>query len=373
MHLYKRAVAATAILSVLGLAACGSSGSGSDEPAGPRSTADSGQASAVTPASADIVAAGEKEGSVLVYGNVNPESAAPIVDGFKAAYPKIALRFLDLTDAQIFQRYQTEAATGTRTADIVMTADQAGLQKFAADGNIAEYEDPNVPNLPAFANLAPGIVAASADPLVAVFNKSVLPEDAQPKSLAEFAARGAELKGKIGTTGMENSVIVTATNSYINREGEKGWETLEKIGPNTGVESGTGNLAQKLLQGEYSASYNVSGTIRALIVGDAAKVLNYSYLTDGTPLIPRGMAITAKAPNPNAAKVFENYLLSVRGQEDACKGGFTPYRPGVTCPFGLAAIEEAVGKDNVIVDTWDTEIGEKKPALVKRWNEAFGR
>jgi iron(III) transport system substrate-binding protein len=327
----------------------------------------------VTPLGDDVVAAGEKEGSVLVYGNVNPESAAPIVKGFKAAHPKIKLKFLDLTDAQIFQRYQTESATGTSTADILMTADQAGMQKFAADGNISDFEDPNVPNLPDFANLAPGIVAASTDPLIAVFNKSVLPPEKQPKSLSEFADRADELKGKIGTTGVENSVIVAAINSYIDREGEKGWETLEKIGPGTGVESGTGNLAQKLLQGEYVASFNVSGTLRALIVGDAAKVLNYTYLTDGTPLIPRAMAITAKAPHPNAAKVFQNYLLSVEGQTEACKGGFTPYRAGVECPFGLAAVEEAVGKDNVIVDTWDPELGAKKADLVKRWNEAFGR
>jgi iron(III) transport system substrate-binding protein len=372
MNLVKRVAAVAATVSLVSLAACGGSSEGGAN-AGPRSTVDPGKASAVTPVSEKVVAAGEREGSVLLYSNADEQIMRPLVAAFSKKYPKIKVRTIDLKDAQIVERYKTEVATGTRTADIVMSSDQIGMQDFVKDGNVLDYEDPNVKNLPGYAHLAPGVVALSEDPVVALFNRSLLPESKQPKSMTEFAKLAPSLKGKIGTPDIDNAVGILATSSYLESAGEDGWKNLEAIGPNAGVESGTGNLAQKLLQGAYSAAFFAGGAIRPLITGDVAKVLNYAYLTDGTPLVPRAVAITAKAPHPNAAKVFVNYALSVEGQQKGCKGGFTPYRPGVKCPFGISAIEEAVGKDNVIVQGWDPELKAKSEGIRARWNKAFGR
>lgn len=372
MVVLKRAAVVVAALSLVGLSACGSD-PGSGSAAGPQSTVDPGKASAVTPVSDDIIAAGEAEGSVLVYTNADEQVMRPLVAGFTKKFPKIKIRSLDLSDAQIVERYQTEAATDTRTADLVMSSDQISMQDFVAAGHVLDYEDPNVENLPEYARLAPGVVAISEDPVVALFNKSVLPEDKQPKSMTEFAELAPSLKGKIGTLDINNAVSLLATSSYLESAGDEGWKNLEAIGPNAGVESGTGNLAQKLLQGAYSAAFFAGGALRPLITGDAAKVLNYAYLADGTPLVPRAVAITEKAKNVNAAKVFLNYALSVEGQKEACKGGFTPYRPGVTCPFGISAIEEAVGKENVIIRGWDPDLKSKREGIETRWNQAFGR
>lgn len=372
MVVLKRAAVAVVALSLLGLSACGSDSDG-DTVAGPQSTVDPGEASAVTPVSDDIIAAGQDEGEVLIYTNADEQIMRPLIEGFEKKYPEIKIRSLDLSDAQIVERYQTEAATGTRTADVVMSSDQIGMQNFVAAGHVLDYDDPNVANLPDYALLAPGVVAMSEDPVVALFNKSLLPEDEQPTSMSEFAEMAPSLEGKIGTLDIGNAVSLLATSSYLESAGDEGWENLEAIGPNSGVESGTGNLAQKLLQGAYAAAFFAGGALRPLITGDAAKVLNYTYLTDGTPLVPRAMAITQEATNVNAAKVFVNYALSVEGQIEACKGGFTPYRPGVTCPFGISAIEEAVGEENVIIRGWDPELESKRADIESRWNEAFGR
>jgi iron(III) transport system substrate-binding protein len=356
----------------LGLAACGGSPA-APKAAGPTSTVDTGVASRVTPPDAATIAAAEKEGSVLLYTNADEQLMKPVAAAFKAKYPRIELRSLALDDAQVFQRYATEKATGARTADVVMTSNAVGMLDFVNKGNVANYTDPNVPYLPKYAQLAPGVVAMSEDPVVAVFNSALLPKDKQPKDMTSLAALSASINGKVGTTDIGNAVQFGAMTSYIGKHGESGWQNIEKIGPNAAVESGTGNLMQKLAQGQYQASYFVSGTVRALITGDAAKVLNYTYLTDGTPLIPRAVAVTKGAGSPNAAKVFVNFLLSVEGQEAACKGGFTPYRPGVKCPFGLAAIQEAVGADNMLLGGYPADLAQQQPAIVSRWNKAFHR
>lgn len=372
MRFSQRATATLAALGLVALAACGSS-SEDVTSAGPTSDADSGAASAVTPVSDDVIAAAEEEGSVLMYSNANPEIFAPIAKGFAKKYPNIKIKNLDLDDTQIVERYKSESATGARTADVVMMNNQTVMSRFVESGDVLDYEDPNVANLPDFVKLAPGVVAVSQEPVVAVFNKSVLPEDEQPTSIAEFAEMAPELKGKIGSVDIANAVGYYATASYLKSAGDEGWDNLEKIGASTGIENGAGNVVQKLLQGQYSASFFMVGSLRPLLAGDAAKVLNYRYLTDGTPLLPRAMGITADAQNPNAAKVFLNYILSVEGQTEACKGGFSPYRGGVECPYGLAAIEDLVGEENITIDGWDPSFIADQDEITQRWNEAFRR
>ncbi|WP_214402216.1 ABC transporter substrate-binding protein [Pseudonocardia lacus] len=373
MRFRKRATHVVATAGLIVLTACSPGSSGESAPAGPVSTADSGPASAVTPISDEIIAAAEQEGSVLLYSNANPEVFQPLADGFAAKYPNIEVRNLDLDDTQIVERYKSETATGAPTADLVMGSSQLTLSAFVDDGHILDYQDPNLENLPEAAELAPGMTAISLDPVVGVFNTALLPKDRQPRSVADYVALAATDSGKIGTVAVSNSFAYHVVASYLKHTGEQGWANLEAIGRSAGVENGSANIAQKLLQGQYAASLFQSGAIRPLLVGDAAKVLNYDYVTDGTVLVPRAIGITARAPHPNAAKVFLNYALSVEGQNEACKGGFSPYRAGVTCPYGLTAVEEAVGAENVINDGWDPSFVSDHDAIVTRWNRAFGR
>ncbi|MFI8090794.1 ABC transporter substrate-binding protein [Streptomyces sp. NPDC086080] len=333
-----------------------------------------GEASSVTPLDAATISRAKKQGSVLLYTNADADQMAPIAKAFETKYDGVTLRVLNMNDPQTFQRYATETATGVRTADVVMATDAVHMLNFVSEGNVLDYTDPNLENLPEYAELAPGVVAMSEDPLVAVYNTALLPQDKQPEDLASLAELSKSLKGKVGTTDISNSQSFGAVSSYVTRHGDAGWKTIEALGPNTGVESGNGNLMQKLTQGEYHATYFVAGSVRALIEGqDADKILDYRYLTDGTPLLPRAVAVTEKASSPDAAKLFVNFLLSVEGQEAACEGGFTPYRDGVDCAYGLPAIEAAVGADNILLGGYPKDVVKNKDSIVDRWKQAFGR
>ncbi|GAA0973036.1 ABC transporter substrate-binding protein [Acrocarpospora macrocephala] len=361
-----------ALAATLTLAACGSS-AGDTAATTPTATANVGRASAVTPVDDATLKAARAEGEVLLYTNAEEQQMAPVVKAFEKAYPGITLRSLALGNQEMFQRYETEAASGTSSADVIMSSDAVGWLSFIRNGNIEDYTDPNTPNLPGHAVLGPGVYAMSVDPVIAVFNKALLPEAKQPTTMVELAAMARQLDGKIGTTDISNVIQFGATSAYLGKYGEAGWDTLEKIGAHAAVESSNGPLVTKLAQGQYAAEFFVSGNVRAFITGDVAKVVNYSYLKDGTPLLPRAIGVTAKAGHPNAAKVFVNWLLSVEGQEAACQGGFTPYRDGVTCDFGLPQVKAAVGEDNLIIATFAPKLADERDQIVARFNKAFGR
>ncbi|MFE5138513.1 ABC transporter substrate-binding protein [Streptomyces fagopyri] len=333
-----------------------------------------GKAAPATPLDPKTIARAEDQGSLLLYTNADADQMAPLTKAFEAKYAAIKVRVLNMNDTQTFQRYATETATGVRTADVVMATDAVDMLNFVDKGSVVDYDDPNLAHLPSYAKLAPGVVAMSEDPLVAVYNTALISKDKQPKDLKSLAELSKSIKGKVGTTDISNPQSFGAVSNYTAKHGEAGWKNIEALGPNSGVESGNGNLVQKLAQGQYRATYFVAGSVRALIEGEkAAKILNYTYLTDGTPLLPRAVAVTKKAESPDAGKLFVNFLLSVEGQQAACKGGFTPYRDGVKCAYGLPAIEAVVGKDNMMLGGYPKDIVKNKPSIVERWKKAYDR
>ncbi len=52
------------------------------------------------------------------------------------------------------------------------------------------------------------------------------------------------------------------------------------------------------------------------------KLLGWEYTKDFTPLIPRGIGITAGAASPDSAKLFLDFVFSNQGQQVLCDAGF---------------------------------------------------
>ena len=319
------------------------------------------------------IAASKEEGKLIVYGNPSADQWEPVLAAFHEAYPWIEVETFDLGGAEAFQRYLSEEATGSPTADVIVNTDGAGWLDLVERGKVVDYVDPELADLPDFAVAAPGVFAMSVDPLIAIFNTKAVPEDEQPETLADLAAMSEDLDGKIGTVDVENGQVGLGTYGYT-EERDDAWDVLDEIGPHTKVEDGSGALLSKLQSGEYVGAFMASGSIRALIdTTDTGKVLNYRYLTDATVLPTRGVGITTAAKSPNAAKVFVNFLLSKDGQTAGCAGGFTPYRDDVECDQDLAAIEDIVGDGNALVVGYPEDLVTGLPEMRERWDEAFGR
>ena len=363
-----------AITAVLAVPACGV-GSKSSPESGTTTTkaGDAGQPVEAIDIDAAIEASRD-EGKVIVYGNPSTDQWEPVLAAFHEEYPWIEVETFDLGGAEAFQRFLTEEATGSGTADVIVNTDGAGWLDLIERGKVVDYVDPELADMPDIAVAAPGVFAMSVDPLIGIFNTRAFPEDEQPDTLADLAAMGEELDGKIGTIEVENGQAGLGTWGYTEERGEAGWDVLDELGPHTKVEDGSGALLSKLQTGEYEAAFMASGSIRALIDGtETGDILNYTYLTDATPLPTRGMAVTTAAASPNASKVLINFLLSQEGQTAGCAGGFTPYRDDVECPNDLAAIEEIVGDGNALVVGYPEELKTGLPEMRERWNEAFGR
>ena len=96
---------------------------------------------------------------------------------------------------------------------------------------------------------------------------------------------------------------------------ELGWTYLEKLAQQQllQIQSAT-DTPKKVVLGErpVMADGNKSNV---LLLKEAGQPIEVVYPAEGTPSIVQPSAIFKAAPHPNAARLFQNYLFTVEGQE----------------------------------------------------------
>src|SRR5215208_3278173 len=317
---------------------------------------------------AALIKQSKTESGLVFYGNPPTANFNALVERFHYYYPWIKVTSYDLDDNTIFSKYASEAAQGTRTADILI-ASAPNLWVYAARKGYAlrTFTPLGLANYPKFVKQYPGIFIMSPDPAIIVYNKLLL-KDKVPNGLTEIA-------NDTGTYDKLTGYTVDNTYGYVQK---KGWANLEKIGKKLRPQSGVAGQLQLVAQGGAVAAYLTSPTARFTIKSNSQyqTLLDWTYSTDATPLVTRGIAVTKKAKSPASAKLFLDFVYSKAGQSGMCDAGFTAFRNGYTpsngCTNTLADVYKKVGQKNVYVAGFTQKFVNDRPAFTKRWHSIFG-
>lgn len=332
-------------------------------------------AGAATPKNplAALIAQSKKESGLVVYGNPPTANFNALAAKFKAAYPWINVTEYDLDDNTIFSKYASEAAQGVRTADILI-ASAPNLWVYASRKAYAmkSFTPLGLDKFPKFAKQFKGIYVMSPDPAIIVYNKLLL-KDKVPNSLTEIAGDASTYNKLTGYT-VDNTFGYTGLYGYVQK---KGWANLQSIGKRLTPTSGVGSQLQLVAQGGAVAAYLTSPTARFTISSNAQyqNILDWTYVTDGEALIPRGIAVTAKAPSPASAKLFLDFIYSNAGQQAMCDAGFTAFKNGFKpagCSNTLADVYAKVGAKNTFNPGFTQKFVNARPKFSAQWHSIFG-
>lgn len=328
-----------------------------------------------------LVDASKKENSLLIYSNMAEYNWAPVIKGFNALYPWIKVQTLDLGSAEVFTRYNVEAGSNARTADLLATGSIEGWMDFRSKGNIMDYKSAEDPKLPDWSKPSPGLYTVSTDPMILVYNKQVLPEAKWPKSMAQLAdqvkANPGDYKGAITTYNGLTAFGEPIDWFWLHQGGDKAMAQFKIIGAVTVPEESSGTMITKLSSGEYKVGYFLSGiVVFPKTEGAMSRLLGWHFPDDGTPLVMRGMAIPNKSTHINSAKLMLDFVVSQAGQQAFGEGGLTPYREDVKAGgkvrFTYQSIQNA-SKANPFLVKYDDEFLKGKPAFEKLWKQVTGR
>jgi iron(III) transport system substrate-binding protein len=322
---------------------------------------------------AALIKQSKTESGLVFYANAPASNLKVVTDRFQYYHPWIKTTAYDLDNNVIFSKYASEAAQGTRTADLLISSAPnlwvyATRQKFLVD-----YDPVELSAYPKFAKQYKGVFVISPDPAVLMYNKLVL-KDKVPASVTEIA-NDPGTYGKLTGYTVDNLFGYTALWGYVQK---KGWANLEKIGKDR-LRAQTGVAGQQSLvsQGAAVAAYLTSPTVRLNIKSSPqlSNILDWSYNKDATPLVPRGMGVTVKAKSPASAKLFLNWIYSKAGQQAMCDAGFTAFRTGFSpknCTNTLADVYAKVGQKNVILVPFSQKFVNDYPKFKARWHGIFG-
>lgn len=379
----RRQAMAGLLAAALALAACGGGGN-EDSQAGADDTPTGPQYPDYYPADyAKLVDAARSERELLIYSNVAEYNWREILKGFKRKFPWIKVQALDLGPTESFERYYSEVKSGKRSADMLVVAAPDAWQRFVKNDGPEEYSSPESSKVPEWTRPLPGVYTVAIDPMIIIYNKVLLKPSEYPDSLAQLAATAAadpsRFRNKLTTYDATSHSFAYAIHwAAIDHGKMGGWRTFEKLGPYTRPETGGSTMLDKVMSGEYLASFYTSGITVFPRMKDPGrgKILGWALPKDGVPMMMRGMAVTSGAKNKNAAKLLLDYILSHEGQVNAGRGGMTPYRPDVAdneVPFETYnKISIAVGgEQNMVRIGYDPRLLTDYAAFNKRWADIF--
>ena len=267
-------------------------------------------AEAVTPA---LIAAAKKEGRVVHYTSVDLPLAERVAKSFEAKYPGIAVRVERTGAERVFTRIAQERSSNIHTCDVVQSSDAAHFVVWKRDGMLAPYLPEEVAkHYPPEHKDPDGLFASYRVYLCCMaYNTNLVKAEEAPKSYADLLDPkwvGKIVKAHPGYSG----TILTATYQMSR---DIGWGYFEKLAEQKIMQvQSASDPPKKLALGERSVMADgiEYGIFQLKEKGQPVEPI---YASEGTPLIVGPNGIMKSAPNPNAARLFQSYMLSAECQQ----------------------------------------------------------
>ncbi|MCI2419332.1 extracellular solute-binding protein [Saccharopolyspora sp. K220] len=296
-------------------------------------------------------------GELIISSGTAKENWAPVFRDFQKKYPWVKSILAKESGVEIYQQLLSQMATNSVQSDMLVVSSTQGWSEFAAhEGALAEYRSPELEKLPEFAELLPNVYAMSMDPMGMVYNTSLITEDLTSLGdLADYArTHPGELDGKVVVRSADTEFGFTVAKAWTedNPKNPRAWSTFEQLLPLSNAETSSGTQIEKILSGEYSAGFLISSAVGYSQEQKSAGLVKFVLPKDGTLLLGRGVGIMNKAPHPNTARLFVDFLLSEEGQRAVAEGGLTAYRDGISGTQGLRTYQDLVkeiGADSIVI------------------------
>ena len=266
--------------------------------------------------------AAKKEGKVVIYGTIVPQVMTLIQKGFEAQHG-IKAEYWRGDATKVIDRVLTEWRAGKPNFDVVIGA-RGPLALAKPDGVFAKYSPPSASNFPAkFKDKDGQFTAMRVTPVGILYNTELVKGADVPKTFDDLL--DGKWQDKIS---MPDPSRHASTAQFLwNMEQLKGdkWmdfvRALAKQKPHL-VESYS-SVPNTIVRGESAV-----GITYVQYAGQFKGPINFAPI-DKVFGDPSDAALSAKAPNANAGKLFIEYLCSPEGQKKVSDTGEFVLAPGI--------------------------------------------
>ncbi len=312
----------------------------------------------VTSAAQDtkLIEGAKKEGSLMWYTSTSIEDAKSLFDVFKKTYPFINTEFFNAGSARLFNRILNEARAGKVFFDLVAVRGLETHQLVKA-GFLQPYVSPESTAYPAGFKDPKGLWVDYFDAYNVIgYNTKLVSKDQAPRAWDDLL--NPKWKGQIALDEEMYSWYGAMTQKWGREKAETFMKNLAK--QDVQLRSGQTLIAQMMAAGEFPIAMVLAHRMEKM--KDQGAPVEWVTTLDPITVSLHPIGIAAKAPHPNAAKLFIDFLLSKEGQQVVLAIGRTPARPGVDTKMEAKHLK---------LYPVPPELGEKYNQFQKEFKEIF--
>jgi iron(III) transport system substrate-binding protein len=328
-----------------------------------------------------IIDGAKAEGKLVIYGATDSKAAKPLIKDFNAMYPGITVEYNDMNSTEVYNRYISESAAGGTTADVLWSSAMDLQVRLASDGYAMAYKSVETPKIPGWAVWKDMAYGTTFEPAAIVYNKRLVTGAEVPQTHADFAKliETEKFRDKVTTYDIEKSGVGFMFMAQDSQDFPQ-FGTLEKAfgTAKVRVQSSTGTMLERISSGENLIGYNVLGSY-ALVRAKTDPSIGVVLPKDYTLILSRVQFISKNAKNPNAAKLWMDYLLSARGQTIiANESKLYAIRSDVKGETTSAELIQQIGEKNIKPLPVDQSLLRylapgNRMAFLNRWKETAGK
>jgi iron(III) transport system substrate-binding protein len=267
----------------------------------------------------------KSEGKLVVYSSMSSSDTDTLVRRFQAKYPFIKPAFMRLSSGRLMTKILQEAQAGTFLADVYQTG-SIEVYMFQKKGLVAKYASPEAATYEnSFRDPEGFYTCFYFTPKVLAYNTQLVPPANAPGSYGDLLH--PYWHGKLGMPG--GNAGVRWLIGMMKRAGDaKGEEFMKKLSAQkVRLHPGITEATSLLAAGEHHALVFTNADNVEELKRKGAPV---EWVADEPVTTTQTvLALASRAPNPNSAKLYIDFVLSQEGQQIIRGFNRIPARPDV--------------------------------------------
>jgi iron(III) transport system substrate-binding protein len=309
--------------------------------------------------SPELIAAANKEGRLVYYTANFAEVEQEVIKAFNKRFPAIKVEMVRAPGGQLITRIKTEAAADKLSADVINHSDRALMVELV--DLFMDYAPPNAADYRTDVQVSPKLWPGVTLGWSIAYNTELVKDP--PKTWMDLTK--PEYKGKkvgqvIAPSGGTTWTRVMFERQVLGEDYHKKQAALDNVLYPSGAP-----MSDAIVRGEVSMGpllYNIVYTKTK-----EGAPIDAVFAPEGVPINPYADGIPKTAKNPNAAKLFMNWRLSVEGQTFMIKelGNITSLKDPPLFPKGW---------DPKVIKVWVPKLDEYvklHAAWVEEWNKTY--
>lgn len=308
--------------------------------------------------SAEIVEGAKKEGKLTWYTSMNIDDSQPLLDLFMKKYPFVKTELWRGSSEKVLNKIQTETRAGKFLFDVVaVNAFEAGFIK--ANGLAQRYLPPSAAVYrKGFVDPEGYWVDIYDNFYVIGYNTKLVSKADAPKDWKDLL--DPKWKGKFAMDPEDQAWLMALQEAWGREKANQFGKSL--VAQHIQWRKGHSLIAQLLTAGEFPLGLVYAHRIEELKLKGAP--VEWVTTTDPIPAEVHPIQIAAKAQNPNAAKLFVEFVASKEGQTLIKGFRRIPAHPDVELGWSVNPKQLKLHGVGVVAP-------ERANQIIKEWREIF--